>query len=155
MTYKKSQTGWLIIIITTPIFILLLITYLNQWGNNPIPLIPYLAISGILILVVLLFYKLTIQIDGRKIEAIYGIGLIKFTIKIDVLNSVSIIGTPWWYGWGIRFTPKGWLYNIHGSKAVRLEYRREGKSKKIMLGTPEPDKLKESLEKHFGITNYD
>jgi hypothetical protein len=38
---------------------------------------------------------------------------------------------------------------------VRLEYRREGKSKKIMLGTPEPDKLKESLEKHFGITNYD
>lgn len=155
MTYKESQTGWLIIIILVPIFVFLLFTYLNQWGNNPIPLIPFLAISGIMILVILLFYKLTIRIEGRKIEAIYGIGLIKFTIRIDVLNTVSIIRTPWWYGWGIRFTPNGWLYNIYGSKAVRIEYRREGKSKKIMLGTPEPDKLKDTIEKHFGLTKYE
>lgn len=155
MTYNKSQTGWLILVIMVPIIVFLFITYLNQWGNNPIPLIPYLSISGILVLVVLLFYKLTIRIDGRKIEAIYGIGLIKFTIRIDVLNSVKTLRTPWWYGWGIRFTPKGRLYNIHGSKAVRLEYRREGKSKSIMLGTPEPEKLKDIIEKHFGVSgNY-
>jgi hypothetical protein len=135
-----------------PILVLLLILYLNQWGNNPIPFLPYLAITGILILVTLLFYKLTIRIEGRKIEAIYGIGLIKFTIRIDVLNSVSMIRTPWWYGWGIRFTPKGRLYNIHGSQAVRIEYRREGKSRKIMLGTPEPEKLKDIIEKHFGVS---
>lgn len=105
MTYKKSQTGWLIVIIVSPILVFLLFTYLFQWGNNPITLIPFLGISGIMIFVILLFYKLTIRIEGRKIEAIYGIGLIKFTIRIDVLNSVSIIRTPWWYGWGIRFTP--------------------------------------------------
>jgi len=154
MTYKKSQTGWLIVIIVSPILIFLLLTYLNQWGNNPIPLIPFLAISGIMIIVVMLFYKLTICIEGRKIEAIYGIGLIKFTIRIDILNSVTTLRTPWWYGWGIRFTPKGRLYNIHGSKAVKLEYRREGKSKKIMLGTPEPEKLKDMIEKHFGLSDY-
>lgn len=154
MSYKKSQTGWIVIIIMAPIMLFLTYTYLKQWGDNPIPTIPFILIMSLLIFCLLLFYKLTIRIEDRSIKIIYGIGIIKFSINIDILHEVTVIRTPWWYGYGIKITPKGMLYNIHGSKAVRLEYRREGKSKTAMIGTPEPEKLKDSLIHCFGITKY-
>ncbi|WP_159038497.1 hypothetical protein [Brumimicrobium mesophilum] len=53
------------------------------------------------------------------------------------------------YGLGIRFTAQGMLYNIQGLKAVKIKYISNGKSKSVMIGTAEPEILKEALEKHF------
>ena len=99
----------------------------------------------------MLVYKLTIRIVGRTIEVVYGIGIIKINIKIDTLHRVEVVRTPFYLGWGIRLTPKGWLYNINGFKAVRIVYERKGKNKTVMLGTLEPEYLKVYLEQFLGI----
>ncbi|MFT6867757.1 MAG: hypothetical protein ACJA08_002601 [Cyclobacteriaceae bacterium] len=41
------------------------------------------------------------------------------------------------------------LYNIQGSKAVEIQYVSEGKSKLVMVGTPEPERLQKFLEDHY------
>jgi len=95
-----------------------------------------------------MFYKLSVELQGTKLRLIYGIGLIRFKFNIDQLECSEIITTPWYYGLGIRITPKGMLYNIHGSKAVRIEYITNGKRESVMIGTPEPEQLKNSLEQN-------
>jgi len=149
MKYKKSQTGWVLIAIFAPVLGFLFLAHLNRWGNNPLPLTPFLILSGLFVFISLLFYKLTVHVEKSKIKLIYGIGLIRATFKIDQLSRAEVIKTPWYYGLGIRITPKGMLYNIHGSQAVRLEYQHKGKSKSVMIGTPEPEQLKDYLEKNF------
>lgn len=149
MNYKKTQIGWLIIGIFLPILFIFYLAYENQWGSNPIPLDSFKAIVLIFVIIVALFYKLTIEIDGQVLKLSYGIGLIRIKFKIDQLEEVQVIKTPWYSGLGIRFTSKGMLYNIHGLKAVRIIYISNGKSKSVMVGTAEPERLKEALEGSF------
>jgi hypothetical protein len=149
MVYRKSQTGWILIWIFVPIIAFLYLAYLNHWGNHPITFGPFVALSGLFILIAALFFKLTVEVEDSVIRVIYGIGLIRIMFRIDQLESVETLRTPWYYGLGIRVTPQGMLYNIHGTKAVRVNYLREGKRKSVMIGTPEPERLKAVLDEHF------
>jgi hypothetical protein len=151
MIYKKSQLGWLLIAFVSATLLFLFLAYLGQWGDNPIPLVPFLLLAALFVVIYLLFYKLTIEIRGSELRIIYGIGIIKIVLKIDELISVEEIITPWWYGLGIRITPKGMLYNIQGLKAVRLEYVSKGNVKSVMVGTAEPEKLARVLKESFGL----
>jgi len=141
--------GWVAIGIFTSVILFLYLAFSNQWGNNPIPFIPFVAITGLFIVISSLFYKLTIELDESVLRLSYGIGLIRIRFKIDKLIETQIIKTPWYYGLGIRVTPKGMLYNIQGSKAVMIKYLKNGKSKSVMVGTPEPEQLIQALEYNF------
>lgn len=48
----------------------------------------------------------------------------------------------WWYGWGIRLTPHGWLYNVSGLDAVELHLTG---GRKVRLGTAEPAQLSRAI----------
>ena len=137
------------ILIFVPANLFLFLAYINQWGNNPLPLVPFLILTGIFILINSLFYKLTIELDGSILKIIYGIGLIKINFRIDEIVESRVIKTPWYYGLGIRITPKGMLYNIQGSKAIRIKYISNGKSISVMVGSPEPERLKQVLDDTF------
>ena len=147
MKYKSSQTGWIVMSLLLGVLVLLTLSVYKPWGNNPIPLTPYLIIAGVFILLILLFYRMTLEIDYPRMKIQYGIGLIRFTFCLDHLQRVEIIHTPWYYGLGIRITPKGMLYNIQGSGAVRIFYQKNGKNKSFMVGTPNPEELKEVLDR--------
>ena len=58
------------------------------------------------------------------------------------VETAAEVGTQCWYGWGIRYTPQGWMYNVSGLKAVKLT-KRSGKT--ILIGTDEPDALLAAL----------
>ena len=105
----------------------------------------FVALAILFVIITLLFYKLTIQLQGSVIKVIFGIGLIKFQIKVDQLVKTKITKTPWHYGLGIKITPKGMLYNIQGTKAVAVEYVSNGITKSVLLGTKEPEKLEQII----------
>ena len=149
MNYKESQTGWLLIGIFAVAILFHCLAYINQWGNNPMPIAIFLSMLALFIFILLLFYKLTLKIEDEGIKVIYGIGLIRITLRIDLLHHAEVIRTPWYYGLGIRFTPKGMLYNIQSRRAVRLDYQSGKKRKTVMLGTTQPEQLKKFLERRF------
>ncbi len=150
MSYSKSQTGWIIIGLMSAIIILIVLLYIFQWGTNTLSLMPFLALLSIFSFLMLLFYQLTVELDGSVLKVIYGIGIITIRFRIDELLDTEVIKTPWYYGWGIRITPKGMLYNIYGPDAVRIKFTHNGKKKSIMVGSPEPEKLQHALEVRFG-----
>jgi hypothetical protein len=106
-----------------------------------------IVLTGIMIFVGLLFYKLRIKIDGGGIHLIYGTGLIRKTIRPDRIDQLTVLKTPWYCGLGIRITPKGILYNIHSLRAVKIDYVKRGRQKTVMIGTPEPEDLREFLRR--------
>lgn len=149
MSYNKTQTGWLIIGLMSSIIFLIILMYIFQWGNEPIPLLAFAGLLTLFILLLFLFYQLTVRLDGPILHVIYGLGIIHYRFTIDELESAKKIKTPWYYGFGIRITPKGMLYNISGPKAVEIKFTRNGKNKTILVGSPDPDRLKQALETTF------
>jgi len=149
MKYEKSQLGWVVIVLFALVIVFLCLAYALQWGDNPLPFIPFLGLSSVLVLLGFMLYKLTVEVTGSTLRLTYGFGLINLNFEIDELEETEIIRVPWYYGIGIRITPKGMLYSIHGWKALRIKYKSKGKSKTVMVGTAEPEQLKQALEDNW------
>ena len=104
------------------------------------------AIGLILIIIgallYLLFNGLTVSVSQKSIIIKFGYGLIKKRIKREDVNHVKIVRNKAIYGWGIRLTPHGWLWNIHGLDAIELSLKN-GKS--FRIGTNQPKLLLDAL----------
>ena len=146
MNYRKTQIGWWLIVLFTIPILWLVVAYFQQWGSRPLTELSLVFAIILLALIILLFYRLTVEVKNDTIRLTYGIGLIKITLRIDELISTRVVKTPWYYGLGIRITPKGMLYNIQGTRAVLVEYMHKGQLKTVMVGSAEPEKLKELLD---------
>jgi hypothetical protein len=90
-----------------------------------------------------LFATLCVEVDAREVRVRFGVGLIRKTVPIADIVRADIVRTRIWWGWGLHWTPAGWLYNVAGRDAVRLELRRE---RAIMIGSDETDRLKAAID---------
>jgi hypothetical protein len=90
-----------------------------------------------------LFASLAVEVDAREVRVRFGIGLIRKTIAIADILRADVVRTRIWWGWGLHWTPAGWLYNVAGRDAVRLELRRE---RALMIGSDEAGRLKEAID---------
>lgn len=90
-----------------------------------------------------LFSSLTVRVDEEALQFYFGPGFWKRRIPLDDIQSAEVVHNPLYYGWGIRYTFPGWLYNVSGQKAVELDIRGEDP---VRIGTDEPDVLKQVLE---------
>lgn len=149
MNYKKSQIGWIVILVFGLIVIFINVAQVNQGENTTLPFVVFRVFAFLFVVIGLLFYKLTVELSGAILKLTYGIGLIRIKFQIDALEQTEVIKTPWYWGLGIRMTPNGMLYNIQGSKAVKIEYISKGEQKSVMVGTPEPEQLKKALDNTF------
>lgn len=150
--YRESQIGWIFLGMTAPVFILMVLAYAYQWGANPIGHVGFMCMMVLLIALSLLFYRLDTTVTYRKIELRYGIGLLRIRPKIDELIAVDTDRAKWWYGLGIRITPRGMMYSIHGLKVVRLTYRKGKTTNTIMIGSAHPEQLLSSLMENFELS---
>ncbi len=100
------------------------------------------ALAGLFLAIGFVFSSLTVTADEQSLSWSFGSGFWKKTIARSDIISVEAVTTKWWHGWGIRWTPDGWLYNVSGFDAVAVT-TRQGKT--VMIGTDEPDALVAAL----------
>jgi hypothetical protein len=82
---------------------------------------------------------LTVAVDREILTLRYGpVGLIRKEWPLTGIVSATVVTNPWYYGYGIRWTPHGPLYNIAGPYAVEILL---ASGKKVRIGTDEPDAL--------------
>ncbi len=85
-----------------------------------------------------LFSSLTVEVDEHELKWFFGPGFWRKSVaRADIVHA-SAIRTQWWHGWGIRYTPMGWLYNVYGLDAVAVA---RSKGRPVLIGTDEPDAL--------------
>lgn len=142
--YKEFTFGWLILVCMLPAQGIITYLYLNNLGDRPLDSLTFGLFTLLLIFVCLLFYGMTTKVSRELITVSFGIGLIKKKIKIERISSVEAVTNPWYYGWGIRFIPRGMLYNISGSAGVELKFRDT--SRIFRIGTKDSAILKREIE---------
>jgi 4-amino-4-deoxy-L-arabinose transferase-like glycosyltransferase len=132
MHYSHTQSGGPIVYVLGGFVVLELVTA----GALRLPALLLLAV--VLAVVLALFWSLTVEVDEREIRLRFGIGLIRRHIDRARVVRAHPVRNKWYYGWGIRYTPHGWLWNIGGLAAVELSYTD---GTKFRIGTDEPEKL--------------
>lgn len=104
---------------------------------------PPLAIAAALLAALALFHSLTVKVTREAISLRFGVGLIHKQFATADIESATIVRNRWWYGWGIRLTPHGWLFNVSGLNAVELHMQTR---KTYRIGTDEPTRLLAAIE---------
>lgn len=106
-----------------------------------------IAVAVVVALIIGNFGSLNVRVDSKAVTLSFGVGLISRTIPLDRIEAVEEVRNRWWYGWGIRLTPRGWLWNVSGLDAVELRYRGGGV---FRIGTDDPAGLRAALESRLG-----
>jgi hypothetical protein len=140
-SYRHTQIGiWtLLILLLVGVFVAYIAVSKIAEGRTAIGL-------GTIILffvILALFYALTVDISGGKLSFWFGIGAIRKSYSFEEIQSATIVSSPWYYLWGIKSIPDGWLYAIGPGAALELVLKS---GKKIRVGTDEPQKLKEAFD---------
>ncbi len=118
----------------------IVIVYVKTPAGMPTGLM--LLLPGVFLLLIPLFYRLTVEVTETHINVIFGVGLIKRKILLSEIQSCEAVTNKWYWGWGIRYIGEGWMWNITGLKGVRLHYN-DGRS--FRIGTDQPDKLQMAI----------
>src|SRR6266498_4216893 len=116
--YKHTQIGTLLIIALGAG--ILITGYLVVWTQFN----PFTWVILIFLLVCLgIFSSLTVEVNDQVLKIQFGFGAIRKVFLLRQVQAGRIVENPWYYGWGIHFFGKGWLYNVSGTQAVELELK--------------------------------
>jgi hypothetical protein len=131
--YQHTQIGWTVIVtIDLSIAGIIVLLALTEFSWTPV------IVAFILGLATVLFGSLTVYIDEEFLTARLGPGLIRKTIPLRSIVGYQPVRNHWYYGWGIRKVPGGWMYNVSGLDAVELRLQ-DGSV--FRIGTDDPQGL--------------
>ena len=139
--YKHTQFG----AITLAVFLLtgILATYIILSMLSDGRLVVAFVTMGLYLLIVALFYAFTVEVSKGKLNFWFGIRIISKSYSLSEIQSTQEVENPWYYLWGIKSIPGGWLYAIAPGSGVEIVFKD---AKMIRLGTNQPKKLKQAID---------
>lgn len=153
-TYKHTQIGYLMIIIT--LIVMVFFTWLQITARAEAPSVDsganfaITAIMAVILFILASFSALTVAIDGYFLNLRFGWGIFRKKFPLTEIASVRKVKNHWYYGWGVRLWcwPYMWIYNISGLDAVELTMKN---GKIYRIGTDEPEKLEVAINQAINI----
>lgn len=143
-SYRHTQFGWVIVGATAlGMAVAFGLTLLLPSGAMRAPWWTPLLLVALLGLALVLFGWLTVEVDAREVRLRFGIGVIRKAMPIADIVRCDRLRIRLWWGWGLHWTPSGWLYNVSGREAVRLEFNRE---RPIVIGSDDADGLMAAID---------
>jgi len=142
---KFTQFGTLSIAVLFPVLIFCIVMLIITGFDEIIPALVLLFVIVTFLVCLLIFYKLTIEIDDTHLSFRLGTGLINKKYALKDIESCVPVKNSAIYGVGIRLIPGGWLYNVSGQYAVELAFKN--KKSKIRIGTDKPGEVAETINK--------
>ena len=142
MVYQHTQTGLLTRRLLRAISIITAGSGLFVALRSTLRSIPLLASSAIVFVCATLFDSLTVRVSHDLVEISFGIGIIRKQFDVGNIRRARVVKNKWYYGWGIRLTPHGWLYNVSGLDAVEILMDN---GKQYRIGTDQPNELENAI----------
>jgi hypothetical protein len=144
--YSHTQFGTLmatVLGVATAVFLMMAVAS----DSKAMPL----AAAGLLAAALALFHSLTVRVTADEVIVAFGPGLIRKRFHVNEIRGVQVVRNHWYYGWGIRWTPHGWLYAVSGLDAVQITLDN---GRRYRIGTDRPRELsfalKNAIESHVG-----
>jgi hypothetical protein len=89
------------------------------------------------------FSRLTVEVERGVLTVSFSNGLLRRTIDLSTVHLVEEVELPWYSGWGVHMTSRGWLYNVHGRSAIALSLAN---GRTFTVGTDEPAQLMAAIQ---------
>jgi len=139
--YTHTQVGTLILVaLGGSIFLTGTLLFLTP--AEPVVVAILASVLAALLIALLLFWGLKVEVSEEQLLVSFGPGLIRRRIAIADIEDVRRVRNKWIYGWGIRWIPHGWMFNISGLDAVELQFPG---GRRFRIGTDDPQGLFEAL----------
>lgn len=90
-----------------------------------------------------LFGTLRVDVDREAVHLRFGFGWLRKDVPLRRIAEAKRVRNRWWYGWGIRLVPGGWMWNVGGLDAVELLLEN---GRRFRIGTDDPEKLHRAIE---------
>ena len=84
------------------------------------------------------FSFLTVTVEPASARAAFGRGWPRKTVDLSQVVTVAAVRNRWIYGFGIRWIPKGSLWNVWGLDAVEFKLKS---GRVVRFGTEDTDGL--------------
>ena len=101
------------------------------------------SVAGLTALCFVAFYSLTVRIDAEQLSVSFGPGWIKKRFRLHDVVAARTVQNRWYYGWGVKLTPHGWLFNVSGFDAVEIELAN---GRRYRIGSDQPDELLAAMQ---------
>ena len=142
-SYRHTQIGWsLLLVLFAGAGVVGFAASRTGWSA------PALAVFAFLGVVAAIFCTLTVEVRGGDVLLRFGPGLIRRRIAHAEIARVEVVRNPWHFGWGIRFTPYGWLFSVSGLDAIEIGLIS---GKAVRIGTDEPAALAAAVRASAGF----
>jgi hypothetical protein len=115
---------------------------LSLLAGEPIATIVAASVAATVTAALLIFTRLTIAVDEDEVRGAFGWGWPRKVISLGQVASAARVRSHWYYGWGIRLIPDGWMWNVYGLDAVALELVS---GRAFRFGSDDPDGLLQAL----------
>jgi hypothetical protein len=136
--YRHTQIGYFLLVALGGALALILYLMLIT-GFNWVSVIVLIILAGCL----WIFASLTVTLDDDKLEIWFGPGFIRKSFLLSEIVAHRVVTNPWYYGWGIKLIPGGWLFNVSGLRAVELQMVN---GKRYRIGTDDAEGLALAIE---------
>jgi hypothetical protein len=142
LPYRHTQVGTLVLgAVGLPVVVLIIVALFFEVE------VVALITLGMLLVAMFLFGTLTVAVNRDGILMWFGTGLVRKRFALSSIRAAKVVRNEWYYGWGIRRLPAGWLYNVSGLDAVELEMV-DGTRRRI--GTDRPGDLESAIREALG-----
>lgn len=141
--YRRSQlppAGLLVLIAYGPLVVLVAVWYAFGVLGAMLPVLA--AAAAVMSVFFLGARRLTVSVSSSDLTVEYGLGWPCRRIPRSEIVSAEPFSASWWYGVGIRLTPKGWLWSVWGFRTVMLTLAN---GKHFLIGTDDPEGLSAAL----------
>lgn len=143
MIYRHTQIGTVVLAsLLGGVLLVIILSITRCW--HPIGVL----VLGVLLAAMALFYSLTVEITNGVLECRFGPGIIRKRFPLKEVRLAVPVRNRWYYGWGIRYTPHGWLFNVSGLDAVEITL---SSGKRYRIGTDQPAALVEAIRRNAGL----
>ena len=138
--YRTTQPGTLLVAILV-VSLAVVSAIGSSTGWHPVVAV----VAAMLGLILIVFRSLTIEIDETELRCWLGDGLVRRRFPLSEIASARPVRNKWYYGWGIRWIPTGWMFNVSGLDAVELTL---SSGKRFRIGTDRPGEVIEALRRY-------
>ena len=101
-----------------------------------------MQILALVALVHWLVYSMTVEVSGQELRWHFGPGFWRERIALADIARVQRVRLPWWYGIGIKYTPRAWTYLVAPGEGIEVETTS---SKIVRIGTDDAERLMGAL----------
>lgn len=141
MLYERVQTSPTWLLAGIPIFTVVGIVAMVADGDTGVVILTALVSAGI-VAIVAHFSRMRVRVTAHEVQVTFGTRWPRRTVAVRDVRSHAIVRNPWYWGWGIRAIPNGWLWNVWGLDAIELEL---ASGRRFRIGTDDPQGLYASL----------